>query len=171
MTAQQYPHPSPSPSPSPSPDLLAAPGILMLAATDPTVGRSTVVDRFLVAVCSGDFAHATGLYTESSVLDAVVPQWRLGCRGEAEIVAEYARWFADPGELEDVVRHATSEGEVVEYTLTWDEDGTPHAGRHVHVLRVDRELDRIVADHVWCGGRWPAALLAEMGAAAGPVGP
>ena len=51
---------------------------------------------------------------------------------------------------------------MVEYTVVWVEDSVPHAGRHVHVLTVDD--DRITADHVWCGGRWPASLLAEMGA-------
>jgi hypothetical protein len=35
----------------------------------------------------------------------------------------------------------TATGEVVEFTLSW--------GR----------------DHMWCGGRWPATLLAEMEAA------
>ncbi len=40
----------------------------------------------------------------------------------------------------------------------------PHASHHCHVLTIDPFLDggRIVADQVWCGGRWPAALLAEM---------
>ena len=39
----------------------------------------------------------------------------------------------------------------------------PHAGHHLHVLTV--RDDRIVSDMVFCGGRWPAALLAEMEAA------
>jgi len=52
---------------------------------------------------------------------------------------------------------------VVEYTLSWTENGVPHAGHHLHVLTV--RDDRIVADMVFCGGRWPAALLAEMEAA------
>jgi hypothetical protein len=36
------------------------------------------------------------------------------------------------------------------------------------VLTIDPTIEdgRIVADKVWCGGRWPAALLAEMEAAA-----
>ena len=53
--------------------------------------------------------------------------------------------------------------EVIEYTLSWTENGVPHAGHHLHVLTV--RDDRIVSDMVFCGGRWPAALLAEMEAA------
>ena len=53
--------------------------------------------------------------------------------------------------------------EVVEYTLSWTENGVPHAGHHLHLLTV--RDDRIVSDMVFCGGRWPAALLAEMEAA------
>ena len=40
----------------------------------------------------------------------------------------------------------------------------PHAAHQAHVLAV-RE-GRIVRDQVWCGGRWPASLLAEMAEAA-----
>jgi len=53
--------------------------------------------------------------------------------------------------------------EIVEYTLGWTENGVPHAGHHVHLLTVHDDL--IVADTVFCGGRWPASLLAEMEAA------
>ena len=58
---------------------------------------------------------------------------------------------------------ATHEGEVVEYVLTWTEQGAPHAAHHVHILTIRHGL--IVADTVLCGGRWPAELLAEMEAA------
>jgi hypothetical protein len=51
------------------------------------------------------------------------------------------------------------------HLLAWGQDGVPHAAHHVHVLDV---VDgRIVADTVWCAGRWPASLLAEMEAARG----
>jgi len=46
---------------------------------------------------------------------------------------------------------------------TWTEGGVPHAVHHVHVLAVGD--GRITADTVMCGGRWSAALLAEMEAA------
>jgi hypothetical protein len=42
--------------------------------------------------------------------------------------------------------------------------GVPHAARQAHVLELDGE-GRIAHDHMWCGGRWPATLLAEMEAA------
>ena len=47
--------------------------------------------------------------------------------------------------------------------LGWSEDGVPHAAHHLHVLTV--RDDRIVSDMVFCGGRWPASLLADMEAA------
>ena len=82
--------------------------------------------------------------------------------------AEYARWFADPGHF-DEVRHypvgAAGDGasDLIEYTLSWSENGVPHAAHHMHLLTV--RDGRIVADTVMCGGRWPASLLAEMEAA------
>ena len=124
----------------------------------------TVVDRFLEAVAAANIADATDLYAADATLDLVVPNWRASVSGEAAIRAEYGRWFADPGSFEEMTRSTTSDGEVVEYTLSWMEHGVPHGARHVHVLRIDRTVDRIVGDHVWCGGRWPASLLAEMGA-------
>ncbi|MDT4964444.1 MAG: hypothetical protein QOF87_4091 [Pseudonocardiales bacterium] len=53
---------------------------------------------------------------------------------------------------------------MVEYTLTWTEDGVAHAAHHVHLLTVDD--GQIVADTVLCGGRWPEPLLAEMAGSA-----
>ena len=86
-------------------------------------------------------------------------------RGADAIRAEYARWFADPGHFDELRRYPVDggAGEVVEYTLSWSENGVPHAAHHMHLLTV--RDDRIVADTVFCGGRWPAALLAEMEAA------
>ena len=127
--------------------------------------RTPVVDRLLDAIRGGDMPAADQLYTSVTVLDAVVPGWRFSCVGDAAIRDEYSRWFAAPATLEELRRHRTSSGEVLEYTLSWLEHGVPHGARHVHVLDID--ADRIVADHVWCGGRWPAALLAEMGAVEG----
>ena len=69
------------------------------------------------------------------------------------------------GSLDELRRYPVEGGsaEIVEYTLSWTENGVPHAGHHLHVLTV--RDDRIVSDMVFCGGRWPAALLAEMEAA------
>ena len=52
---------------------------------------------------------------------------------------------------------------MVAYLLTWVQNGIPHAAHHVHLLEV--AAGRIAVDTVVCGGRWPAALLAEMQAA------
>ena len=131
------------------------------------MASTQVIDTFLDAI-----EHATipecDAWSADATLDATVPNWRLHARGADAIRAEYARWFADPARFEEIRRHSADGGageavEVVEYTLSWSENGVPHAGHHVHLLTV--RDDRIVADTVFCGGRWPAALLAEMEAA------
>jgi hypothetical protein len=94
------------------------------------------------------------------VLDATVPNWRFTTRGGDAIRAEYGRWFADAGHFEYLRRLPTAGGEVVDYLLTWEEQGVPHAAHHMHILEVSD--GRIAADTVMCGGRWPAGLLAEM---------
>jgi hypothetical protein len=127
-----------------------------MTATAPT---TTGVDGFLAGVTAG--AVPAALYTEDAVLDAVVPNWRFGVAGAAAVADEYGRWFTHPGHIEELRRHATATGEVVEYTLCWTEGGVPHAIRHVHVLDLAAD-GRIAADHVWCGGRWSAELLAQM---------
>lgn len=118
-----------------------------------------VVEVFLAAIEAGAMADCD-VWTDATVLDATVPNWRFRRVGAAAVQAEYAGWFADPGRFEAVRRLPTVDGAVVEYTLTWNENGVPHAAHHVHVLTV--RDDRIVADTVMCGGRWPASLLAEM---------
>ena len=121
---------------------------------------TTAVDRLLAVVVGG--TPGADLVTESSVLDATVPGWRFSVTGD-DILEKLSQWFADPGELEELERHVTPTGEVVTYTVTWVEGGVPHAAHHAHVLTIDD--DRIVRDQFWCGGRWPAPLLAEMEAA------
>lgn len=124
-----------------------------------TTTTTTTVDRFLTGLAAG--AVPTELYTGDAVLDAVVPNWRFGAWGPAAIAQEYGRWFACPARFEELRRHPTATGEVVEYTLSWTEDGVPYAARHVHLLDLAAD-GRIASDHVWCGGRWPADLLAQM---------
>jgi len=126
---------------------------------------TTAVDRFLDAIRVGSVSAADDLYTPNAVLDATVPGWRFAVRGASSISTEYGRWFAAPSTFEELRRYAISAGEVVEYTMAWMEDGVEHAAHHVHVLTLDQAVDRIVEDHVWCGGRWPAPLLAQMDAA------
>jgi hypothetical protein len=125
---------------------------------------SAVIEKFLQAVESATIPTCD-VWSADATLDATVPNWRLQALGADAIRTEYARWFADPGHFEELHRHPVDggAGEVVEYTLSWTEHGVPHAAHHMHLLTVAD--GHIVADTVFCGGRWPAALLAEMEAA------
>ena len=108
--------------------------------------------------------HGSMPWADDATLDAVVPGWRCATKGSAAIDRQFRAWFRDPGELEEVRHHATETGAVIELTVTWTEDGVPHAARQIHVLDLDDE-GRIAHDAMWCGGRWPAQLLADMEAA------
>jgi hypothetical protein len=138
--------------------------LLIRLIQEETMADTTAVEKFLDAIVSASIP-ACDAWSADATLDATVPNWRLHASGADAIRAEYARWFADPGRFEELHRYSVDggQGEVVEYTLSWAENGVPHAGHHVHLLTV--RDDRIVADTVFCGGRWPAALLAEMEAA------
>ena len=120
------------------------------------------VEEFLHAIETATIPACEAWSTDAT-LDATVPNWRLRASGPDAIRAEYARWFADPARFDELRRHPIGDGEVVEYTLSWSENGIPHAAHHMHLLTV--RDGRIVADTVMCGGRWPAGLLAEMEAA------
>jgi hypothetical protein len=120
------------------------------------------VDRLLGAIERGAIGGC-GAYAPDARLSATVPNWRLHRQGCEAIEREYTKWFADPGRFAVLRRIPFAGGEVVEYVLTWEENGVPHTAHHVHILEV--EGDRIVADTVMCGGRWPAPLVAEMEAA------
>jgi hypothetical protein len=120
------------------------------------------IDMFLDAVVAGSI-QTCDAWADDVVLDATVPDWRFRKDGVPALKEEYAHWFADPGSFEELRRIPLPDGEVVDYLLTWMEGGVPHAAHHVHVLEV--RDGRIARDTVMCGGRWPAALLAEMQAA------
>jgi hypothetical protein len=125
-----------------------------------------VIEKFLQAI-EGAMIPGCDVWDPDATLDATVPGWRLHAAGADAIRAEYAKWFADAGHFDELRRYPVTGGasEVVEYTLSWAENGVPHAAHHMHLLTV--RDDRIVADTVFCGGRWDAALLAEMEAADG----
>jgi hypothetical protein len=130
-----------------------------------TTTTTTAVDRLLEIVVGTRAAAAAfdDVYAPDATIDSVVPGWRFASTGD-QIVSQLADWFNAPGELEELERLGTSTGEVVSYTVaSTDGAGVPFAARHVHVLTVID--DRIVREQVWCGGRWPAPLLAEMDAA------
>jgi hypothetical protein len=137
------------------------------------MASTPVIEKFLQAIESATIP-ACDVWSADATLDATVPNWRLHAAGPDAIRAEYARWFADPGHFDELRHYPVSEGagddpagarasDVVEYTLSWSENGVPHAAHHLHLLTV--RDGRIVADMVFCGGRWPASLLAEMEAA------
>ena len=121
------------------------------------------VSEFLEAIESAQVVTCKA-FADTVELDATVPNWRFSVRGSEHVRAELARWYADPGHFEDVRRSPLPTGELVEFTLCWLEQGVPHACHQVHVL--DCADGKIASDRAWCGGRWPASLLAEMAAAA-----
>jgi hypothetical protein len=119
----------------------------------------TVIGSFLVSIEGGRMPESEAL-ADDVVLDATVPNWRFTVEGADAVLAELARWYADPGAFEDLTRTPVPGGELVTFTLRWEENGVPHAVHQAHVISF--RDNRIVRDQVWCGGRWPAALLAEM---------
>jgi hypothetical protein len=135
-----------------------------MTSTQAQATGTSVVDTFLRAVRTASIEGCEA-WSADATLDATVPNWRLHAAGRDAIRAEYARWFADPGHFHDLRRYRIDGGEqeLIEYTLSWQENGVPHAAHHMHLLTVRH--NQIVADTVFCGGRWPASLLAEMEAA------
>ena len=122
------------------------------------------VDRLLAEIGAGR-GISTDTWTDRARLDATVPHWRFECDGAEAVAAELSGWYDAPTTIEAAVRHPIPGGEAVELDLTWVEAGVPHASHQVHLITVDG--GRISRDTVFCGGRWPAALLAEMEAARG----
>lgn len=120
------------------------------------------IDRFLHQVQTAGFAD-TDVFADDAVSDTTPPNWRLQKHGAAELRAQYAKWFDYPAELTELRRTPLPEGELVEYTRTWIEDGVPHKGHHIHRFTVAG--DKIVEDAHWCGGRFPESLLKQIAAA------
>src|SRR6266851_6254289 len=74
------------------------------------------------------------VFCDDAVLDATVPHWRSSARGAEAVRAELGRWFADPGHFEQLRRSPLPDGELVEFTLTWEEAGVAHMCHQAHVL-------------------------------------
>lgn len=121
------------------------------------------VDRFLAAITGASMTDCDA-FSANAVLEATVPNWRFRVDGADAIRSQLAQWYADPGVFEELVRTPLPSGELVEFTLRWEEGGVPHAAHQAHVIETGG--GRITRDKVWCGGRWPASLLAEMAEAA-----
>ena len=125
---------------------------------------SAAVEGYLAAIEGGSMEECDVLNPDI-VLDATVPHWRFSVKGADAVRTELSRWYGQPGGFEELRRTPLPTGELVEFTLHWEEDGVPHAVHQAHILEVTD--GRIARDQVWCGGRWPATLLAEMAEAAG----
>ncbi|MDQ6674359.1 MAG: hypothetical protein M3069_27115 [Chloroflexota bacterium] len=134
----------------------------MHTTTTTTTERTRAIDRFLDTI-RGEH-DGPSAWAQGAVLDAVVPGWRFSVSGDERIRRQLRAWFHDPGTIEELRRLPILTGEVVELTITWIENGVPHAARQVHVLELEPD-GRIGHDNMWCGGRWSATLLAEMEAA------
>jgi hypothetical protein len=106
----------------------------------------------------------TDVWSADAVIDATVPNWRFTVAGTAGIKDVFQHWYADPGTFTELTRTPLPDGELVRFLLTWSERGVPHAAHQSHVIRVAG--DRIVSQTIFCGGRWPAGLMAEMAEAA-----
>jgi hypothetical protein len=129
---------------------------------DTNLSTATAVDRFLDSILTAT-VPAADAFSEDAVLDATVPNWRWTTTGKAGVEGVLSGWFADPGRFEMLERTPTLDGELVEFVLHWTEDGIPHACHQSHRLRLN-EAGRILRDTAFCGGRWDAALVAEMAA-------
>jgi hypothetical protein len=125
---------------------------------EPNPSTADPVDRFVVGVETGQLPE--DLFSDDAGLDATVPNWRFQVRGGEAVRAELGRWYADPGHFLDLQRTAIPDGELVEFTLAWTEDGVPHRVHQAHILRVAG--DRVAMDTAFCGGRWNADLIQEM---------
>jgi hypothetical protein len=121
------------------------------------------IDRFAHAIEHAAMPSAAA-FTSDAVLDATVPNWRYTVTGSQKIEAELARWFADPGRFEEFTVTTLPGGALLQFVLTWEEDGEPHMCHQAHLLTLRDGL--IASDTAWCGGRWGAALQAEMADAA-----
>lgn len=120
-----------------------------------------------VSTLISDIASGTGIggevYAPDVAFDATVPNWRFQLSGADAVRDKLSSWYADPGEFSSLDRLPVPDGELVTFTLHWSEDGVDHTSHQAHLLAVTG--DRISAHTVWCGGRWPADLVAEMAGA------
>lgn len=117
------------------------------------------IERYLGAIEGATMADCDALASDV-LLDATVPNWRFSVRGQAAVRDELSRWYSTIGDFEELTRTPLPMGELIEFTLCWEEGGVPHAVHQAHIVEVSGGL--IDRDQVWCGGRWSAALMAEM---------
>ena len=121
------------------------------------------IDRFIHSIEQASVPESRAFAVDAT-LDATVPNWRYTVSGGTNVEAELARWFADPGRFEEFAVTPLEDGALLQFVLTWEEDGGPHMCHQAHRLEVRDGL--IAKDTAFCGGRWGAALQAEMADAA-----
>ena len=126
------------------------------------VQNAAVISQFLHAVESGT-RERLQVVSDEVVLDAMVPGWRFSVRGAEAVRAELGRWGAEPGAFEVLGRVPIPGGGDDIHHASGGER-CPHAVHQAHL--VSRHGGRIDRDQASCGGRWPAALPAEMAEAA-----
>jgi hypothetical protein len=126
----------------------------MNTTTDP-------VTAFLDAVVGGT-GIPTEIYAPGAGLDATVPHWRFEVHGAEDIAVQLSGQYAHEGRLQEALRSPLDGGEVVRFLLAWTEDDTPIVAHQVHLF--DISAGRITRHTLWCGGRWDAALRAEIDA-------
>jgi len=119
----------------------------------------TAIDAFLEAIETGT-APPLELFAEDVLLDATVPNWRFRLVGAARVAGQFETWFRFPAHFDVVERTPLPGGELIRFELSWIENGNPYACHQTHRVTVDG--DRIASVTLFCGGKWPAALLAEM---------
>jgi len=124
--------------------------------------NNPVIDDLLEGITKAEIS--AGVFHPDAILDATVPNWRYQVRGAPAVAAELAKWYADPGRFLAVQRTGLPDGELIEFTLIWDEHGVEHTCHQAHILQLQDH--QIVKDTAWCGGRWPAPLVTQMQAAA-----
>ena len=122
------------------------------------MGLTDPVGAFLAGIEGA--ALGEDIFCSDMILDATVPNWRFRVQGADAVRNELEKWYADVGRFEEMQRNVIEGGELVEFTLSWEEAGVTHTCHQAHVVRL--RDDRIASDTVFCGGRWPEPLLVEM---------
>jgi hypothetical protein len=125
----------------------------------PHTANADPISSFLSSVTLGT-GIPSDIYASQAVLDATVPHWRFESHGPGAIAQQLSGWYADPGQLFDLSRTELPAGEVVRFSLAWTENGNPMSVHQVHIFTVHG--GQITQQDVWCGGRWDAALMAQI---------
>lgn len=123
-----------------------------------TTTTNASIDRLIADIEAGDIPD--NVFCDDAVLDATVPNWRFSVHGGATVREQLSGWYADPGQFQSLQRTPIPDGELVEFTLTWTENSVGHTCHQAHILKLAN--NRVSSDTAFCGGRWPATLVAEM---------